>query len=68
MVDPYLVARYKNSISDAKRYGLIRKDFTFESWVDTRFLEAVLKEEKLEDFWPKQQPIAALAPKLTASK
>lgn len=68
LVDPYLVARYKNSIGDAKRYGLIRNEFQFESWVDTSFLEAVLKEEKLENFWPRQQPIAAAAPKLTASK
>jgi len=68
LVDPYLVARYKNSIGDAKRYGLIRKDFAFEPWVDTSFLAAVLKEEKLENFWPQQQPITGQVPKLTASK
>jgi sulfonate transport system substrate-binding protein len=68
LIDPYLVARYKTSISDAKRYGLIRKDFQFEAWLDTSFLDAVLKEENLENFWPKQQPISGPAPKLTASK
>lgn len=68
LIDPYLVARYKTSIADAKRFGLIRKDFEFESWLDTSFLEAVLKEEKLESFWPRQSPIAAQSAKLTASK
>ena len=54
LVDPYLIARYKTSIADAKRYGLIRNSFEVESWVDTRLLESVLKEEKLEHFWPRQ--------------
>jgi len=59
LVDPYLVARYKTSIGDAKRYGLIRDTFQFEPWVDTSFLEAVLKEEKLENFWPRQEQVHA---------
>jgi sulfonate transport system substrate-binding protein len=67
LVDPYLIDRYKNSISDAKRYGLIRNDFQFEPWVDTSFLEAVLKEEGLENFWPRQQAIAVQSSKVTAS-
>lgn len=66
LVDPYLVARYKNSIADAKKYGLIRKEFDYDAWVDTSFLNAVLKEEKLEGFWPQQQPIAATTPKLAS--
>jgi len=67
LVDPYLIDRYKHSIADAKRYGLIRNDFQFEPWVDTSFLEAVLKEEKLESFWPRQQPVSEQASKITAS-
>jgi sulfonate transport system substrate-binding protein len=68
LVDPYLIARYKNSIADAKKYGLIRDSFAFEPWVDTSFLEAVLKEEKLEDFWPRQQPTAEQPTHVTAAK
>lgn len=66
LVDPYLVARYKNSIADAKKYGLIRKEFDYDTWADTSFLQAVLKEEKLEGFWPQQQPIAPATPKLAS--
>jgi sulfonate transport system substrate-binding protein len=55
LVDDYLIARYKLSVADAKKYGLIRKTFDVETWVDTSFLDQVLKEEKLTDFWPRQQ-------------
>lgn len=51
LVDAYVVARYKTSIADAKRLGLIRTAFDFEPWVDRSFLDQVLKEEKLEGFW-----------------
>jgi sulfonate transport system substrate-binding protein len=55
LIDDYLIARYKISVGDAKKYGLIRKTFEVESWVDATFLEQVLKEEKLESFWPRQK-------------
>ena len=56
LVDPYTIARYKSSIADAKRYGLIKNSFEFEPWVDTSFLNAVLKDEKLEGFWKPLPP------------
>ncbi|WP_437318407.1 ABC transporter substrate-binding protein [Sorangium sp. So ce385] len=57
LVDAYVVARYKTSIADAKRLGLIRATFDFEPWVDRSFLDQVLKEEKLEGFWkPRPAP------------
>ena len=56
LIDPYVVARYKNSITDAKRYGLIKNTFDFDTWVDSSFLNAVLKEEKLEGFWKPLPP------------
>jgi len=51
LVDSYITSRYKQSIEDAKRYGLIRRTFDFDSWVDTSFLSAILKEENLEGYW-----------------
>lgn len=56
LVDPYVVARYKRSIEDAKRFGLIRNTFEFEPWVDRSFLDSVLKEEQLENFWKPAPP------------
>lgn len=57
LVDPYLVARYKKNVADAKRYGLIRETFEIEPWFDTSFLQQVLKEEKLEGVWRPQPAI-----------
>ena len=51
LLDPYLVSTYKWNINEAKRFGLIRNDISWESWVDTRFLQRALKELGLESFW-----------------
>jgi sulfonate transport system substrate-binding protein len=51
LIDPYLISRYQRSIADAKKYGLIRSSFPFEPWVDTSFLEQILKEENLQNLW-----------------
>jgi sulfonate transport system substrate-binding protein len=51
LVDDYFSAQYKRAIADAKRFGLIRKEFAFESWAETRFLREALKTQKLEGFW-----------------
>jgi sulfonate transport system substrate-binding protein len=52
LVDPYLRARYTNSIQDAYKFKLIRQPFPIESWVDTSFLDQVVREEHLENYWP----------------
>ena len=51
LVDEYFSAQYKRAITDAKRFGLIRKEFAFESWTETRFLKEALKAQKLESYW-----------------
>jgi sulfonate transport system substrate-binding protein len=51
LIDDYVSSRYTRSIADAKRYGLVRETFAFEPWVERRFLNEVLKEEGLQDFW-----------------
>lgn len=51
LVDDYFSAQYKRAISDAKRFGLIRKEFAFEAWAETRFLKEALRTQKLESYW-----------------
>jgi sulfonate transport system substrate-binding protein len=51
LVDDYFSSQYKRAISDAKRFGLIKKEFAFESWAETRFLKEALKTQKLEGYW-----------------
>jgi sulfonate transport system substrate-binding protein len=57
LVDAYITSRYKQSIEDAKRYGLIRRTFDFDSWLDLSFLNAIVKEENLEGYWPSRAPL-----------
>lgn len=52
LVDGYLRARYTEGVADAQKYSLIRKQVDLNSWVDTSFLDQVLREEHLENYWP----------------
>jgi len=52
LVDPYLRARYSNSIQDAHKFKLIRQPFDVQQWIDTSFIDQVVKEEGLESYWP----------------
>jgi sulfonate transport system substrate-binding protein len=64
LIDEYLVSQYNTNIKEAKRFGLIRNTFRFEDWAEPRFLNEVLKELELQEYWvphdvdgkPKQSP------------
>ena len=43
--------RYTLQIDEAKRLGLTRSTFSYSEWVDTSFLQAALRELKLEGYW-----------------
>jgi sulfonate transport system substrate-binding protein len=51
LIDEYIRAQYKRAITDAKRFGLIRKEFDYDSWVERRFLNEALRVNKLENYW-----------------
>ena len=52
LLDPFLVARYKDASDEAFRLKLIRSKPEIDSWFDRRFLNAALKAQKLEGYWP----------------
>lgn len=51
LVDGYLRNRYRTSMHDALKFGLIRKEFDIDSWFDDSLLNQVLKEEGLAGYW-----------------
>jgi sulfonate transport system substrate-binding protein len=51
LLDPYITARYKLQIEDAKRLKLLRETFSFEQWVRPEFLQQALKRLNLESYW-----------------
>ena len=52
LLDPFLVARYKDASEEAYRLKLIRSKPEIDSWFDRRFINAALKAQKLEGYWP----------------
>jgi sulfonate transport system substrate-binding protein len=52
LLDPFLVARYKDAAEQAYALKLIRTRPEIDTWFDRRFLDAALKELKLEGYWP----------------
>jgi sulfonate transport system substrate-binding protein len=51
LIDEYLTSQYTTNIREAKRFGLIRNTFQFEDWVEPKFLNEVLHELGLDNFW-----------------
>jgi sulfonate transport system substrate-binding protein len=52
LLDPFLVARYKEAAAEAYRLRLIRNPPEIETWFDRRPLDAALKQLRLDDYWP----------------
>jgi len=53
-LDEYYVTSITKSIEEAKKYKLIRRDVSLDGWLEPKYLQAALKEQKLEDYWPQQ--------------
>jgi sulfonate transport system substrate-binding protein len=53
LLDPYIVAGDKRAVEDAWRFKLIRKQFDVNAWFDSSYLDAALRELKLENYWPR---------------
>jgi sulfonate transport system substrate-binding protein len=51
LVDPYVTARYKLQIEEAKRLNLLRETFSFDQWIEPKFLQEALKRQNLENYW-----------------
>ncbi|HMN78415.1 MAG TPA: ABC transporter substrate-binding protein [Burkholderiaceae bacterium] len=52
-VDGAAVAVYKSVVADALKLGLIKQNVDVDAWVAPQFVEAALKELKLENAWPR---------------
>jgi sulfonate transport system substrate-binding protein len=52
LLDPFLVARYKDATEESFKLKLIRNRPEIDSWFDRRFLTAALNAQKLEGYWP----------------
>ena len=64
LFDPFLTERYKDAVEHAHQFRLIRRKFDVDTWIDRSFLNAALKELKLDTYWPANpvQPRSAAVP------
>ncbi|MUI13491.1 PhnD/SsuA/transferrin family substrate-binding protein [Massilia dura] len=62
LFDPFLTERYKDAVEHAYQFRLIRRKFDVDTWIDRSFLNATLKELKLESYWP-ANPVGAFSAK-----
>lgn len=70
LLDPYLAARYKLQQEQARRLNLVRESFSYEAWLEPKFLAQALKELGLSDYWqargPDGKPLKAEGSRATA--
>lgn len=52
LLDPFLVARYREAAEGALALKLVRGRPEIDSWFDRRYLDAALRQLKLEGYWP----------------
>ncbi|MDB6002140.1 MAG: ssuA [Rhizobacter sp.] len=60
LFDDFVRAKTRLTIADAQRFGLVRKPFDPNAWIDDSYLNAALKELGLEHFWPRHDAKGAL--------
>ncbi len=51
LLDEYYVASLQKAVNETKRFKLIRHDVDVNGWVEPKYLNAALKELKLEHYW-----------------
>ncbi len=53
LFDDFARAKARVTVADARKFGLIRRPFDTDAWIDASYLDAVLKEEGLVGYWPR---------------
>ena len=51
LMDEYFVSQVNKSIAETKKFRFIRRDVSTDGWIEPKYLNAGLKELKLEGFW-----------------
>ena len=52
LLDEYYRTALQRAIKEAKDFRLIRREVPIDGWLEPRYLDAALKELKLESYWP----------------
>ena len=53
--DPFLVGRYQDAVEQSVHFKLSRRAFDVTEWIDRHYVDAALREQGLQDWWPAYQ-------------
>lgn len=53
LLDDEALSAYKGVLADGQKWGLVRQGYDVEAWAAPQFVEAAVKELKLERYWPR---------------
>ena len=62
LIDESAVAVYKSVVADALKLGLIKQNLDVDAWVAPQFVDAAVKDLKLEALWPRLDKNGKLLP------
>ena len=51
LLDPFFINNIRQNVERAKKLGLLQGELNVEQWLEPKYLQQALKEEKLEQFW-----------------
>jgi sulfonate transport system substrate-binding protein len=52
LIDPFVLSQYRNTQGFAESAKLLRKPINLDTWIDRRFLDRALRDQRLTRFWP----------------
>lgn len=53
LLDAYAITHYTNLAKQARELGLVRRDVDVSQWFEPKYLDAALKAQHLETYWPR---------------
>ena len=53
LLDDFAIAHYRAKAAQARDYKLLKHDVDLDDWFDTKPLDAALKQQAVEHFWPR---------------
>ncbi|VVO27027.1 ABC transporter substrate-binding protein [Pseudomonas fluorescens] len=61
-LDPFFIARYRATVSEAKALRLIRGDIDVDQWIEPKYVDTAIEQLGFQSLWPRydahNQPIA----------
>jgi sulfonate transport system substrate-binding protein len=68
LLDAYFLDNFKRSVELARQFGLIRRTFDVDAWVDNRYLSAALQQLGWQNAWQPYDHYAGGSARVSSSR